>query len=159
MGKNNPIKVEVKVLDVESLSGTSLNPYAQDRQVSDPVESFEEWKLRVSELDNAVRKHLRPTKSDNWRLIDVPRMLGQWRTERRFDKYLNLVERWLYTLMAFEAGGSLTTKIVIQHLLACEAFLNGPVCSTSAERKLAIEVSSLRDKLDRILAKKANRAA
>lgn len=153
MAKHNANPFEITIHEVKIPEEASFNPYTRSSRPTDPVESFEEWKLRVSELDNAVRNHLRPTKSDNWRLIDVPVMLGQWRGQRRFDRYLHLVERWLYTLMAFEAGGSLTTKIVIQHLHACEIFLRGPLGGSEEERNLADRVVSLREKLERARAK------
>lgn len=90
---------------------------------SDRKESFEEWQARVFALDNAVREHLVPKGRQDWRYIEVPKMLAAWKRDRCPSSYLNLVARLMRMLELFAKHGTMSVTVVHAQLRACETFL------------------------------------
>lgn len=122
-----PFKIDVHSCPPESAGSSS----------SRSGESFEEWSERVSALDRAVRKHLEPTGQDNWRLIDVDKMLSDWKLQRSTSSYLNLTERFIRILPPFATSGTLSPRVVVALLSGCESFLTAHDFPSFAEEGLA----------------------
>lgn len=121
------MKYMKKSATASSLIGTAQRP-----------ESFEEWQARVGELDRAVRVHLRVGWDANWRRIDVPCMLGDWKADRCETSYLSLTERFMRILVPFAVAGSLSPRVVEAHLQACEVFLRSQVPLLPQEERLSV---------------------
>lgn len=101
-------------------------------------ESFEEWQARVCALDNAVREHLTPRGQQDWRYIDVPRLLADWKLQRCQASYLNLLERLMRMLEIFARAGTMSPGVVGQKLADCEAFLDAQSPISSREKTLRV---------------------
>lgn len=101
-------------------------------------ESFEEWQARVCALDRAVREHLAPRGQQDWRYIEIPKLLDDWKANRCEASYLNLLERLMRMLEIFARAGSMSARVVHEQLCACEAFLGAQVPISSREQTLRV---------------------
>lgn len=101
-------------------------------------ESFEEWQARVCALDTAVRHHLASKGEQDWRYIDVPAMLANWRAKRCESSYLNLFERFMRMLEIFAGSGTMSLSVVQGQLCACECFLAAQSPALGREKTLRI---------------------
>lgn len=107
--------------------------------------AFEDWLAHVSELGDAVDRHLAERGSKDWRHIDIPLLLDQWKQKYAQQHYLRLTERLFVMLAAFESSGSLTTRATLAHLEAATKWLSEQEPIVARELTLRNLVRRLRD--------------
>lgn len=107
--------------------------------------NFEDWLAHVSELSEAVERHLAFRGTKDWRHINMPLLLGQWKDKYAEAHYLRLSERLFETLAAFESSGSLTTRATLAHFEAAAQWLSCQQPALARELTLRNLVRRLRE--------------
>lgn len=143
----------VKISPIPSHLAPSLTESSPSTQ-----ESFEEWQARVCALDTAVRQHLESKGEQDWRYIEVSKMLAVWKAERCESSYLNLLERFMRMLELFASTGSMSPKVVRGQLRACERFLGEQSPMLSREKTLRILAHKAKSRVAEQLGKKRKAA-